>query len=107
VIEGELGKKPGLVAAVEAFLLSNGGDAKFKAKDNWSNDITAAEWLARVDAANLLKALFTDVTGATLEYSKRRHSFAILKHALDAGDPCLADLVEFVHKVVALSRTAA
>ncbi|MBY3347313.1 ATP-dependent nuclease [Rhizobium laguerreae] len=105
VINGHLEEKPVTVTEVEAFLRANGGLAKYKAATAWTGDLSDENWLKCVDAAVLLNDLFSKVSEARLAFSKRTHSFAIVKEIL-ATDPGFAqELIQFVKELVTLSRT--
>jgi predicted ATPase len=93
-------------SAVEVFILENGGEKKYKAADKWDGDFRNPEWLNSVDAAVLLHDLFNTVTDARLEFSKRTHSFGIIKEILAINPEFADELIQFVKDLVALSRSA-
>ncbi|MBY3269361.1 AAA family ATPase [Rhizobium laguerreae] len=104
VINAHLEEKHVTVAKVEAFLQAKGGMSKYKAQTAWKGDWRDENWLKCVDAAVLLKDLFSEVSEARLAYSKRTLSFAIVKEIL-ATDPGFAkELIQFVKELVTLSR---
>ncbi|MGR4844946.1 AAA family ATPase [Rhizobium sp. LARHSG275] len=105
VINTWLEEEPVSVDAVEGFLSGEGGSAKYKAANEWNGDWKNEKWLDKVDAANLLSDLFNSLSGARLPFSKRVHSFAILKEILASDRAHVEDLTHFVKQLVALSRS--
>ncbi len=77
-------------------LIALAAETRFKARDEWRGSLSGQAWLEKVDAASLLAAVFTDVTRSRLEFSKRRHSFEILRDMLETNPAMLSDLIEFV-----------
>jgi ABC-type cobalamin/Fe3+-siderophores transport system ATPase subunit len=68
---------------VQQWLVDNGGDSKFRAHAHWKGRIDDEEWLARVDAAGLLKQLFSNLSGAKEEYRKTAHSVRLTEIILE------------------------
>lgn len=53
-------------------------DGTFGAKTLFKGDITAEDWLKKVDAAKLLGCLFTNISEARLEFKKTHHTPLLL-----------------------------
>lgn len=104
VLNASLDDESVSVAAVEAFLIAEGGAAKYKATEEWNGDWKDERWLTKVDAANLLSDLFSKLSDARLTFSKRVHSFGILKEILATDRPHADGLIQFVKRLVVLSR---
>lgn len=100
-----LGEASVSIEKVEAFLSASGGEGKYKAGDAWNGDWKDQTWLAKVDAANLLNDIFNSLSDARITFSKRVHSFYILKEILAADRSHVAELTGFVQELAALSRT--
>lgn len=105
VINAELGDGFTTDAAIEAAIKARGGNARYKAMPEWTGDIDDEKWLAKVDAAKLLKELFDQVSGTTLEFQKRKHSFDILKQMIAFDRPRLSGLIEFVEDLVLVASS--
>ncbi|MGO4112939.1 hypothetical protein ELI54_01070 [Rhizobium ruizarguesonis] len=104
VINAELDQEAATSKAdIETILLKLGGEPKFKAKAKWKNDLSDDEWLAEVDAANLLKQVFNEATSSRLAFSKTRHSFLLLKEIMDSNPTSIDELIGFVHELTELS----
>ncbi|WSG95380.1 AAA family ATPase [Rhizobium johnstonii] len=104
VINASLDDAPVSIEAVEAFLIAEGGAAKYKAGGEWNGDCKDEQWLSKVDAANLLNDLFDSLSNARLSFSKRTHAFGILKEILATDRPHVHGLTQFVKQLVTLSR---
>lgn len=104
VINTSLDDAPVSAEAVEAFLMAEGGTAKYKAAKDWNGDLKHEKWLEKIDAANLLSDLFNSLSDARLAFSKRVHSFAILKQILATNRAHVDGLIDFVKRLIALSR---
>ncbi|EJZ22152.1 AAA family ATPase [Rhizobium sp. Pop5] len=104
VMNASLDDAPASVEAIEGFLISEGGKVKYKAGEEWNGDFTNEKWLERVDAANLLSDLFSSLSDTRLTFSKRNHSFEILREILVADRAHVEGLIDFVRRLVALSR---
>ncbi|WFT88432.1 AAA family ATPase [Rhizobium leguminosarum] len=104
VINLELDEEPVSFEAIEGFLTAHGGAASYKAASEWNGDWKNEKWLEKVDAANLLSDLFTNLSETRLTFSKRFHSFGILKEILANDRSHIEGLIEFVRKLVELSR---
>ncbi|TAU29792.1 ATP-binding protein [Rhizobium ruizarguesonis] len=103
VLTAELGEEVATTAEIEKMLLTLGGGPKFKAKSKWKNDLSDEEWLAEVDAANLLKQVFNEATSSRLAFSKIRHSFLLLKEIMGSNPTSIKELIGFVHELAELS----
>lgn len=105
VVNAELGDGFTTNVAVEAAIKSHGGDVRYRAAPEWTGDLDDEKWLAKVDAAKLLKELFSQVSGATLEFQKRKHSFEILKQTMALDRSRLAGLIKFVDELAVMAST--
>ncbi|MCV3208372.1 AAA family ATPase [Mesorhizobium sp. YC-39] len=85
---------------VEEFLLSMGGDAAFKAKESWTNDLSDPTWLAKVDGAKLIKRICSEVSEQRFEFAKKVHSLELLKHRMESGSADLNELSDYVIELV-------
>ncbi|QIA23643.1 AAA family ATPase [Mesorhizobium sp. AA22] len=83
-------------------LISLGGDAAFKAADVFKGDIFDPQWLAKVDAAKLIKRVCSDVSSQRFAFAKKVHSLELLKvrMASDAAKEELAELIAYVTDLV-------
>lgn len=63
-------------------------------------DVTNEEWLAKVDAAKLLKLLFTQISDARIEYDKTTDGIEIVKLMLARDPSTLAPLIDYVTELV-------
>ncbi|MGO8054982.1 AAA family ATPase [Rhizobium leguminosarum] len=104
VINSELDEDPVSLEAIEGFLTAHGGAAKYNAASEWNGDWKNETWLEKVDAANLLSDLFSNISATRLAFSKRVHSFGILKEIMAIERSHTEGLIEFVRRLVALSR---
>jgi len=86
------------------FLEAHGGKPKFKAEKEWTGVLDESAWLAKVDAARLLEATFSELSGARQSFSKRQHSFLLLKAIMEDDKSSVAELITFVDELVALAR---
>lgn len=77
-----------------------GGHSKYKAVQQWKNDILDPNWLATVDAATLLKDLCNNVSDSRLVFRKTHHSLELLKHIMAFNRGHLAELEDYVKKLV-------
>jgi hypothetical protein len=70
-------------------------------------DLSSEEWLAKVDAAKLLAALFSEVSEARIEYDKTSDGLALVKLMLAREPATLTPLVEYVSSLVDVVAAAA
>ncbi|MGD1036831.1 MAG: AAA family ATPase [Roseiarcus sp.] len=84
---------------VSARLRAVGGDVTFRASSQWNGDIFNERWLAKVDAAALIKAVCTELSGSKLEFTKTRHSLELLQHIMANNRAALRGLIEYVEKL--------
>lgn len=63
-------------------------------------DLTCEEWLASVDAAKLLSALFSQISDARIEYDKTTDGIEIVKLMLAREPSTLAPLVAYIASLV-------
>lgn len=63
-------------------------------------DLTSEEWLAAVDAAKLLNALFSESSDARIEYEKTTDGIEIIKLMLARDPSTLTPLTEYVASLV-------
>lgn len=78
----DLRDEPIDVAAVEAELVRIGGDAKYKASDQWKGNINDPDWTGVVDAARLLADVIQTLTEARVSFEKTRHTLELLQGTL-------------------------
>jgi hypothetical protein len=86
-------------ANVSECLLRIGGEQKFKASEVWNGDIADEAWLAKVDAAALIKEACNELSETRLSFAKTRHSFEILKHVMEHRPASIQALIDFVKKL--------
>jgi hypothetical protein len=84
---------------VEAALKNLAGTAKFKVTE-WRNDLEDKEWLARVDAANLIIQVCTDVSETRVTFNKNRDTLLLLQLVIKNNPAQLAELGEYVRRLV-------
>ena len=89
---------------ISAWLEANGGDSKFEAAKEWTDDKKGAGWLTRVHGAEFLRDLFSDVTESKLSYDKVIHSVKLTEWLLRHNPDHLKGLVEYVSGLVGLSK---
>ncbi len=89
---------------VQTYLQSVGEDEKFKAAKQWKGDIFDEGWLAKVDAAALLRDAFHRLTETRLEFTKTRHSLELLKHILEHNPASLRTLIDYVKELFELAQ---
>jgi hypothetical protein len=77
-----------------------GGEPKFKAAKEWNGDINNEDWLTSVDAANLIKAICTDLSDSRIIFAKTRHSLELLRHIVANNKEATRTLVEYVRELV-------
>lgn len=92
---------------VLTYLLSVGGNQKFKASKQWNDDIFDEKWLAEVDGAALLKEACNRLTENRLAFSKTRHSLELLQHILKHNRERLGGLIDYVRKLFELAQSDA
>jgi hypothetical protein len=84
---------------VEAALKDLAGTPKFKVTE-WKNDLEDKEWLARVDAANLIIQVCTDVSETRVTFNKKRDTLLLLQLVIKNNPAQLAELGEYVRRLV-------
>lgn len=100
-----LGEEAVTENAVREWLLAHGGDVAYDATRQWTNDLTAREWLIRVDGARLLAAAFNALTDARHEYRKTTHSAQLTRIIHDHNEGHLNELYAFVQDIHAKLNT--
>ena len=80
--------------AVIAWMKANGG--RYSQIKNWSGDLDDTEWLAAVHSPSLLNALFDELSGVNLEYSKTTHSVLLTEWLLEHRPEALAELAGYI-----------
>lgn len=63
-------------------------------------DLSSEDWLAKVDAAKLLAALFSEISEARIEYNKTSDGLEIVKLMLARESVNLTPLVEYISSLV-------
>lgn len=76
------------VSAEQVYVWLKARKAEDRTQNNWENT---------VHAGNLLKALFSDLSGQTVEYRKTEHSVAIADWLLENEPPSLQEIADLVH----------
>jgi predicted ATPase len=84
---------------VEAALKDLAVTPKFKVTE-WRNDLEDKEWLARVDAANLIIQVCTDVSETRVTFNKNRDTLLLLQLVIKNNPAQLAELGEYVRRLV-------
>jgi hypothetical protein len=84
---------------VEAALKDRAVTPKFKVTE-WRNDLEDKEWLARVDAANLIIQVCTDVSETRVTFNKNRDTLLLLQLVIKNNPAQLAELGEYVRRLV-------
>lgn len=87
-------------AAVSAKLLELAASPRFRT-GTIAPDLTSEQWLAEVDAAKLLSALFSASSDARIEYEKTTDGIEIVKLMLARDPSTLTSLTEYVASLVA------
>jgi hypothetical protein len=95
-----LTEAPALTAnAVEATLKNLAGTPKFKVTE-WRNDLEDKEWLARVDAAKLIKKTCEEISNERVTFNKNDDSLALLRLVIKNNPAQLAELGDYVRRLV-------
>jgi hypothetical protein len=84
---------------VEVALKNVANSKQFKIPE-WKNDLEDKAWLARVDAANLIIQVCADVSEARLTFTKKRDSFLLLQLVIRNHPAQLAELGDYVRRLV-------
>jgi hypothetical protein len=87
-------------AAVEAALQAAGAQRPLRIPE-WNGDITNADWLAHVDAANLIVSVCGTLSEQRAPFAKKADSLFLLRHILEHDPVRLAPLQEYVASLVA------
>jgi energy-coupling factor transporter ATP-binding protein EcfA2 len=69
--------------------------------DDWKNDITDEQWLACVDAANLIDTVCGRLSDQRVRFKKKADSLFLLRHILANTPSHLSGLVDYVARLVA------
>lgn len=101
----DLGEQAVTENAVREWLLAHGGDAAYDATRQWANDLSAPDWLIRVDGARLLTDAFSALTDARQEYRKTTHSTQLKRIIHDHNGGHLNELYAFVRDIHAKLNT--
>jgi hypothetical protein len=67
----------------------------------WNSDITDTNWLARVDAANLIARVCGTLSQQRAPFAKKADSLFLLRHILEYDPDRLAPLREYVVSLIA------
>jgi hypothetical protein len=87
-------------AAVEAALKAAATERSLLVPE-WNDDINNTEWLARVDAANLIGSVCRTLSEQRALFVKKDDSLFLLRHALEHCPNRLAPLLNYVASLVA------
>ena len=93
-----------LAEDVITHIRSVGGEVKFKAPKQWNGDVFNEQWLAEVDAAELLKEICYQLTENRLSFSKTRHSLELLQHIMAHNRTSLDGLINYVKELFVLAQ---
>lgn len=91
--------------AVEGALKEQAGERPFLIPE-WKDDLADADWLARVDAANLIARVCGILSEHRAPFSKKNDSLFLLKHILEQTPEQLAPLRDYVQSLVAAVTAA-
>ncbi|MER8862156.1 hypothetical protein NKI19_00330 [Mesorhizobium sp. M0751] len=64
------------------------------------------KWLAKVDAANPIKRVCSEVSEQRFAFAKKLHSLELLKHRMENGSADLKELCDYVTDLVEGSKIA-
>ncbi len=67
---------------------------------NWNEIIEDENWLCVVDAANLIDAVCSALSGEKVRFNKKNDSLFLLKHILKNKKESLQELADYVHGLV-------
>jgi energy-coupling factor transporter ATP-binding protein EcfA2 len=87
-------------AAVEVALQAAAAERRLLIPE-WNGDITNADWLARVDAANLIAGVCGTLSEYRAPFAKKDDSLLLLRHILEHDRERLAPLRDYVAGLVA------
>ncbi|WP_139032223.1 AAA family ATPase [Mesorhizobium amorphae] len=87
---------------IEERLVALGGEKEFKAADIFKGNLSDPQWLAKVDAAKLIKRVCSEVSEQRFEFAKKVHSLELLKTRMASvtGKEDLAELIAYVSVLV-------
>ena len=86
-------------ASVESALRSAAGEHPLLIPE-WKGDITKEDWLARIDAAKLIKDICGTLSDQRAPFMKKDDSLFLLRHMLEHNPMRLAPLKEYVENLV-------
>ncbi len=89
---------------VEKYIQSIGGKDKFQAAKKWKADINDEDWLAEVDAANLLKQVCEELTEGRVTFAKNRDLLELLQHIMTENRPSLDGLIAYIRSLLELAK---
>lgn len=85
--------------AVEAKLIGLANDTKFHI-EQWNGNLSNENWLAKVDAANLILSATTDISNARATFNKKEDSAGLLRNILSREPQRLSQLHEYIQGLV-------
>ena len=85
---------------VEEWLNKKKQQGLYLPKDIKIQEISDTEWSCKVDAANLLKDLFSTFCETRLVFSKTTHSFKLTQYLADNNSDCLLEIANLLEKII-------
>jgi hypothetical protein len=103
---------PVAIAAVLSAVDGSPGPVSASAVEDWlrmrrEKDAAGADWETTVHAGKLLKDLFAELSGQTVEYRKPEHSAAIAEWLLENEPTVLQEIANLVHEAMQERGSAA
>jgi predicted ATPase len=87
------------ISAVEVALKESAGERPFLISE-WNGELTDDNWLARVDAANLIQMVCGKLTEHRVRFSKTHDSLFLMRHILQHDPSKLMPLKTYVESLV-------
>jgi len=88
--------------AVERELLSRAAKSKYHGKAQWKGELSDENWLAAVDAANLIKDTIASLTENRVTFAKTSESLELLERVLELNPSALTELRDYLQELLEL-----
>jgi predicted ATPase len=90
---------------VERLLKAKAGDRKYLAHEKWKDDLADHDWLAEVDAANLIGDVLAEMTEHRVKFNKGEHSARLLREIVKTDPQPIEGLIDHLRELSALLQT--
>ena len=85
---------------IEDWILSVGGDPKYRAPTKWNGSLSEDQWLSDVDGAKLLHDTIGHFAGSKQHYQKTTHTPMLIEWLLDNHPKHISELTDYIINVV-------